>query len=1124
MIVGWHDLRDVFHDVTLERGLDYARRGRVRNARLTELPDDAVRIEAEVRGSAFSTYQTAVTVGTSGAAGPPIECVCTCPVGYNCKHGAATLIEFYKLEPVSAVSTSAKGDSVESLTALWSAPAASGSPTAVRSAGPAPPLVHATWLAQLRALTSEAPTAPRTQRMVYVIGIEPYRRHPLVTLLYGNVRKDGSLARLKPANASLFDLLRNQPRYLGDADVPLVRALALASAPGSPGGHVLERDGALLSRLVDEGEAMVNEPAGQTLRPLRRGQARSASGRWHPDARGRQRFMLAVDPPADVVALDGLWFLDAGRGELGEINADLDAKLAQVLLHAPPIDTTEVTRVAEEMSTALASLPVGVRRPPLPTPLAVSELRAPGVVHLRLANAKVSGAVRFAIPQTNGVTAFMHVRYGSLPVHLRDHGGARLHDGTLVTPTLDTKLHERSLHRLLSAGFMPMPGHPDQHSHESGFFLDESLALDLMHESIPRWRKAGWSIEIDPDFAWQVVQPQAFFMNVEPQSDQRWFDLELGVEVDGQRVSLIPIVAKLLASRQLADWLNEADDPTASERTVHVRVDAQRLIRLPMARVRSIVQTLVELHGANNEGGSDRLRLARTDAARLLDLSRAGYDWRGAPALRQLGELLTNFSGIEEVATPSGLHADLRPYQRAGVAWLQFLRRHALAGILADDMGLGKTVQAIAHVLVEHEAGRLQQPALVVAPTSVVPNWQHELARFAPSLQTLVLHGAGRHGAFADIATHNVVLTSYPLLPRDIEELVKHEFHLAIFDEAQNLKNPRTRAAESAGRLRAASRIALSGTPLENNLAELWSQFNLLLPGFLGDSRRFAQLYRTPIEKRGDHLRRAHLARRIKPFILRRTKDMVARELPPKTEIEHAIELAGSQRDLYETIRASMAQRVREALQQRGLARSHIVVLDALLKLRQVCCDPRLVASPAARKTKESAKLDRLAELLPELVSEGRRVLLFSQFTSMLTLIEQRLVALGIDYVTLTGETKDRRTPVTRFQAGEVPLFLISLKAGGTGLNLTAADTVIHYDPWWNPAVEDQATDRAHRIGQGKPVFVHRLIAAGTVEERIRGLQARKADLARGILDEDAAVAKVLTAQDLQALFEPLSG
>jgi SNF2 family DNA or RNA helicase len=250
---------------------------------------------------------------------------------------------------------------------------------------------------------------------------------------------------------------------------------------------------------------------------------------------------------------------------------------------------------------------------------------------------------------------------------------------------------------------------------------------------------------------------------------------------------------------------------------------------------------------------------------------------------------------------------------------------------------------------------------------------------------------------------------------------------------------------------------------------------------------------------------------------------MVARELPPKTEIEHAVELTGGQRDLYETVRASMERRVREALQQRGLARSHIVVLDALLKLRQVCCDPRLVAGPTARKVKESAKLERLAELLPELVAEGRRVLLFSQFTSMLALIEERLAALDIDYVKLTGETKDRKTPVARFQGGEVPLFLVSLKAGGTGLNLTAADTVIHYDPWWNPAVENQATDRAHRIGKDKPVFVHRLIAAGTVEERIRALQARKADLARGILDEDAAVAKVLTAQDMQALFEPLS-
>jgi superfamily II DNA or RNA helicase len=1120
MIVGWHDLRDVFHDVTLERGLDYARRGRVRKARLTELPDGSMRIEAEVRGSEPVAYRVAVAVGSSTVRGPRIECSCTCPVGYNCKHGAATLIDFYKLEPARVEPADATAEDVEAEAATW--PLTTAAPkAAVRSARPTTPPEHAAWLAQLRALRSEAPAAPRTQRMVFVIDVEPYRGLPAVTLLYGNVRKDGSLSRLMPANASLFDLLRNRPRYLGDADVPLVRALALASEPGSRGAHVLERDGALLRRMVEQGEAMVGGLGDPALRPLRWGPSRTASGRWQPDARGRQRFTLAVEPPAVAIALDGLWYLDAARGELGGIDADLDADLAQVLLQAPPIDAAEVDRVAEEMTNALAPLPAAVRRPPLPAALAVRELRAPGVVHVRLANAKVMESTRYAMSHLSGVAAFVHVRYGSLPVHLRDRGGARLHDGALVTPAIDAKLHEKSMNRLLSTGFMPLPDHPDQRPYESTLFLDESLVLNLMNGAVPRWRKAGWAIEIAPDFAWQVIQPESFFIDAEPQADQRWFDLELGVEVDGQRVSLIPIVARLLANRQLTDWLR-AEDGEAG-RTVNIRIDAQRLIRLPLARVRAIVQTLVELHGEGAGDAAGKLRLARTDAARLTELARAGYEWRGAPALRQLGERLANFSGIDEVAAPTGLKAELRPYQRAGLAWLQFLRSHDLAGILADDMGLGKTVQTIAHLLVEQEAGRLRQPALVVAPTSVIPNWQHELARFAPSLRTLLLHGSGRHGAFAEIAEHDVVLTTYPLLPRDIDELAKHEFHLAIFDEAQNLKNARTRAAEAAGRLHATSRIALSGTPLENNLAELWSQFNLLLPGFLGDSRRFAQLYRTPIEKRGDSARRAHLARRIRPFILRRTKDMVARELPPKTEIEHAVELTGGQRDLYETVRASMERRVREALQQRGLARSHIVVLDALLKLRQVCCDPRLVAGPTARKVKESAKLERLAELLPELVAEGRRVLLFSQFTSMLALIEERLAALDIDYVKLTGETKDRKTPVARFQGGEVPLFLVSLKAGGTGLNLTAADTVIHYDPWWNPAVENQATDRAHRIGQDKPVFVHRLIAAGTVEERIRALQARKADLARGILDEDAAVAKVLTAQDMQALFEPLS-
>jgi SNF2 family DNA or RNA helicase len=322
----------------------------------------------------------------------------------------------------------------------------------------------------------------------------------------------------------------------------------------------------------------------------------------------------------------------------------------------------------------------------------------------------------------------------------------------------------------------------------------------------------------------------------------------------------------------------------------------------------------------------------------------------------------------------------------------------------------------------------------------------------------------------------------------------KHAYHLLILDEAQYVKNAASRGAAAIRQLDARHRLCLTGTPLENNLGELWAQFDFLLPGFLGSQQDFNKRWRNPIEKFGDDTRRELLARRLRPFMLRRKKDQVATELPPKTQIVTTVELEAAQRDLYETVRTAMQKKVREAIAGQGLARSHIIVLDALLKLRQVCCDPRLVKLRGA-KAAQSAKLAMLMTMLPALLDEGRKVLLFSQFTAMLDLIAEALDAAGIPYVMLTGETGDRSLPVQRFQGGEVPLFLISLKAGGVGLNLTAADTVIHYDPWWNPAAENQATDRAHRLGQDKPVFVYKLIVAGSIEEKIVALQERKAAL-----------------------------
>ncbi|PJA32302.1 MAG: DNA/RNA helicase, partial [Zetaproteobacteria bacterium CG_4_9_14_3_um_filter_53_7] len=314
----------------------------------------------------------------------------------------------------------------------------------------------------------------------------------------------------------------------------------------------------------------------------------------------------------------------------------------------------------------------------------------------------------------------------------------------------------------------------------------------------------------------------------------------------------------------------------------------------------------------------------------------------------------------------------------------------------------------------------------------------------------------------------------------------------------------------------------MTGTPMENHLGELWAQFDFLMPGYLFDQRGFTRMFRKPIEIEADVARQETLNTRIRPFLLRRSKEQVALELPPKTEIIRSIELEDKQRELYESVRLAMQKRVRDAVTAMGLAQSQIVVLDALLKMRQVCCDPRLMSGlkgvPPA-----SAKLEMLLEMLPEMIEEGRRILLFSQFTSMLALIEKEMQRLDIGYVKLTGQTKDRETPIERFQNEEVPLFLISLKAGGVGLNLTAADTVIHYDPWWNPAAEAQATDRAHRIGQDKAVFVYKLITEGTVEEKILELQDRKRDLANGIHDSGAARAPLWTAEDIDGLFKPLT-
>ncbi|WP_394788586.1 DEAD/DEAH box helicase [Rhodoferax sp.] len=690
----------------------------------------------------------------------------------------------------------------------------------------------------------------------------------------------------------------------------------------------------------------------------------------------------------------------------------------------------------------------------------------------------------------------------------------------------------------------------------------EAFFGDFWADQVPQLQAQGWSVVVKPGFVHESVPVQRWKLVVSPDTGEiigkeldsplvkpgrgveklqlparegAWL-LSLGIEIDSQTLDLAPMLADLL--RRDRRWLNAAQIAAIDDLAiVSLRAPGGRRIDAPAAPLKAIIGAMVDLLTdplrAQNLGllklGAWEARRLDALRASLLDAHRVGahnaWQLEGDLGLASLAKRLKALGAPQPVAAPAGLQVQLRGYQLEGLAWLQYLRTHNLGGILADDMGLGKTAQALAHVLTEKNAGRLDLPALVVLPTSLVFNWQAEAQRMAPGLRVLTLQGPERNSLFTQMADYDLVLTTYPLLWRDMDRLANQRFHLVILDEAQMVKNAGSRSARALRRLQTRHSLCMTGTPMENHLGELWAQFDWLMPGFLGDARHFAARWRKPIEENGETLRAALLAQRVRPFILRRRKQDVASELPPRTEVIQRVQLQGQQRELYEGVRAAADVQVRRVLQRQSFNGAQISILDALLKLRQVCCDPYLVKGSKLNKTMERAKLELLADMLPELVAEGRRVLVFSQFTELLELVAEQLRTLELPFLSLTGKTppKERGAVVRRFQAQEVPVLLLSLKAGSVGLNLTAADTVIHMDPWWNPAVEEQATARAHRIGQDQPVFVYKLVVEGSIEERMLELQARKLALADSVLGHDAAGALKFDAADLDALLAPLA-
>ena len=1099
-------MRHEFDEGAFQRGARYFKQKRI----IALHADSAIRndeiyltLESRVQGSGQKTYKQNIEIRyESDTDAPDIDGDCTCPVGYNCKHVAAVCLHYQH--------------------DLGRKTAAQPATTQPNDASDLDPEVGA-WLERLMATTRDSNPDPDAERLLYLLSppakspyIQSRNRGPTVQIYISRPRKNGSgmiKGRLTPPERIIEDARSRELRgyaslhcHIAPQDPDIARLLQsdLDRFAFGQTAALTGRTGAMaLELLIDSGRSHLqtfDQPA------VQRGQPRALRLQWKTQ-KGRETLHHTLEGGGELLALEPPWYLDWQRRLAGPVDTgDLPAPLLRALLQSPPIPKTQAQAVSQALT--------GLSQPNLPTPRKIPLRENRGhrpIPHLRLRR-QPSAAARHSL--------LLDFFYNDDQVPARPSQPIfTFHTGQgLLRVTRDLDAEAGAAQRLLALGFeSATPDNPAAHgpSHwrSPENHIGESAARwsRLLDRDLDILRTEGWQIEIDSDFQLTFLDGD-WSAEIDEQADNDWFNLRFDLELDGQRLPLAPLLAPLIGQ-----------DPNRLPDPIVLPLEQDRYVRLPAERLRPFLRALHELLDRAPADADGNLVLSRWDAADIGDLAAQGIAIRGGETLQAMAARLRDFQGIEAIAPPHNFNAQLRPYQQTGLNWLQFLRAHDFNGILADDMGLGKTIQTLAHLLHEKQTGRLDRPVLVIAPTSLMGNWRRETERFAPDLRTLVLHGPQRHKHLARLTEHDLLLSTYPLLPRDIETLVKQPYHYLILDEAQAIKNPKTKLAACVRRLDARHRLCLTGTPLENHLGELWSLFDFLMPGFLGDSDRFTRAYRTPIEKHQNRERAASLARRAQPFMLRRTKDAVADELPDKTEMIIRVPFDDAQAQLYESIRVTMDKKVRDAIAAKGLARSHITILDALLKLRQVCCDPRLLKLKRGYAADASAKLNALTAMLEEQLEEGRRILLFSQFTSMLGLIETELKQRNIDYSKLTGQTRKRDEAIDRFRNGEVGLFLISLKAGGVGLNLTEADTVILYDPWWNPAVEAQAIDRAHRIGQRNPVFVYRLVAEHSLEEKMLAMQARKQALAEGVYRNDAQNdAPLLNAESLASLFAPL--
>lgn len=1129
-------------------GAQYYRNGKVRSF---DVGDKM--ITGSVKGTDPQPYSLRIGILPTGKIG---DGYCSCPVGMDCKHCAAVL--YAVLDDLERTTFATREDlqPLESTTINAARQRSSNlhSETRVQAKGPTseqratsyvPSGAVLSWLEQVdRSLETASEEYPSSilNRLVYLFKVvKQGQRPPILTLttFVSRILKSGGLSESTRPYTPSAALGINPAKYLRPSDRKILARLAnerLSMPFAMVSASLIE----LLPEIVATGRAFLENLSGP---PLRFGEPIEGVFSWELNefASLRPAISLKTDSVSeDLEAFQGEppFYLSPSQRTIGMITSHVPASVSSLLLRAPELPLEARETIARQFSTHFPQLPE-LTPPPAPV---ITSIKVTPRARLTLEGTVVETGGRSGGPfgRFSGLllgdlaTAHLQFCYGTLIIEPhRSERTFRSKQGSEVVTFNRDFVFERSARESLEdhgfvalnqlIGFQGIPSVSKYLPHDA----TREGWLQVLTETIPQLEAEGWEIVLRKDFPVQPPQPAGDFdLSLDSGTGIDWLDLRVGIEVEGEKVDITGLISEFL--RHLPDLeLEQVGDAELESTTIvldlgngrSVSIGEQRLLRL----LRSLKGALTSNEGDTSGslvGGAARLAALNELEELAPDL---GAQIRGAELFRTMAARLHDLGGrIPSTTVPTTFTATLRPYQLEGVAWLQFLTGLGFGAVLADDMGLGKTVQALAHVAVDRSASPGLPPVLIVAPTSVIPNWENEIERFAPTLSFQTLQGNHKDLRVVQDPPPDIVLTSYALLHRDIAQLKEITWHDIILDEAQNLKNAASLTSRAIVQLRRRATVLLTGTPMENHIGELWSLMRHVEPTLLGDQRSFNARYRHPIERNRDLDRLEALKARIRPFLLRRTKDQVVKELPPKTEIYHRIEFDDAQRDLYDGIRLAMMSKVRKAIDDRGFAMSRIVILDALLKLRQVCCDPRLVKSHDGSTTVGSAKLIRLMELLPEFMEEGSRVLLFSQFTSMLDLIQAEVERAQIPFVRLDGSTKDRSTPVQRFQDGEVPLFLISLKAGGTGLNLTAADSIVIYDPWWNPAVEAQAIDRAHRIGQDKPVFVHRLVAGGTVEEKMTELKARKSELAAGIYDSEGDLSAGLSVEDIDHLLDAL--